>query len=128
MEAPAGVEAAMAPSTGAWEHHRVLQMPDGAGQGRQVAVVGTPEKPLNCFVRSVAVIERVGNALGTLAFTWATVVLLGGCPTVLRAVHDFWFATTIVFLEAARYAAVTNFILPRSIYTIALPIDLLRQL
>ena len=102
------------------------QLP-GSAPG-QVAVVGTPEKSLNCFVRSVAVIERVGNALGTLAFTWATVVLLGGCPTVLRAVHDFWFATTIVFLEAARYAAVTNFILPRSIYTIALPIDLLRQL
>ncbi|KAG2645348.1 hypothetical protein PVAP13_2KG421930, partial [Panicum virgatum] len=52
--------------------------------------------------------ERVGNALGTLAFTWATVVLLGGCPTVLRAVHDFWFATTIVFLEAARMFSRNN--------------------
>ncbi|OEL24907.1 hypothetical protein BAE44_0014072 [Dichanthelium oligosanthes] len=76
----------------------------GAGQGK----VATPEKPLNYFVRSVAVIERVGNALGTLAFTWATVVLLGGYPTVLRPFDDFWFATTIVFLEAARMFSRNN--------------------
>ncbi len=44
--------------------------------------------------------------LGTLAFTWATVVLLGGYPTVLRPDDDFWFATTMVFLEAARYVGV----------------------
>ncbi|RLN33258.1 hypothetical protein C2845_PM03G07110 [Panicum miliaceum] len=98
MEAPAG-------------EHRVLQMAaasdDGAGQGK-VVVVGTPEKPLNCFVRSVAVIERVGNALATLAFTWATVVLLGGYPTVLSPADDFWFATTIVFLEAARMFSRNN--------------------
>ncbi|KAF8668839.1 hypothetical protein HU200_052040 [Digitaria exilis] len=36
------------------------------------------EKQLNGFVKAVVRIERVGNALGTLAFTWATVVLLGG--------------------------------------------------
>ena len=112
--------------TGTGGEHRV-RMPAKGGDG-QAGEGAKPEKQLNGFVRAVALIERLGNALGTLAFTWATVVLLGGCPTVLRAVHDFWFATTIVFLEAARYAAVTNFILPRSIYTIALPIDLLRQL
>uniref|UniRef100_M8BJP6 BLE2 protein n=1 Tax=Aegilops tauschii TaxID=37682 RepID=M8BJP6_AEGTA len=44
----------------------------------------------------------MGNALGTLTFTWATVVLLGGYPTVLRPGDDFWIVTTIVFLEAAR--------------------------
>ncbi|KAF0906431.1 hypothetical protein E2562_011429 [Oryza meyeriana var. granulata] len=38
----------------------------------------TTEEQLNCFVRVVASVERAGNALGTLAFTWATVVLLGG--------------------------------------------------
>lgn len=70
----------------------------GAGQGK----VATPEKQLNRFVRCVALIERLGNAFGTLAFTWATVVLLGGYPTVLRSKDDFWVATTIVFLEAAR--------------------------
>nr|CAB3449609.1 unnamed protein product [Digitaria exilis] len=67
-----------------------------------------PEKMLNCFVRSIALVERAGNALGTLAFTWATVVLLGGYPTVLRPTDDFWFATTIVFLEAARMFSRNN--------------------
>ncbi|PAN19686.2 hypothetical protein PAHAL_3G290200 [Panicum hallii] len=67
-----------------------------------------PEKQLNGFVRAVALIERLGNAFGTLAFTWATVVLLGGYPTVLRQDCDFWFATTIVFLEAARMFSRNN--------------------
>jgi len=74
----------------------------GAGEGELVA---TAERRLNCFVRYVALIERLGNALGTLAFTWATVVLLGGYPTVLRSdndKNDFWFATIIFFLEAFR--------------------------
>nr|CAB3455167.1 unnamed protein product [Digitaria exilis] len=68
----------------------------------------TPEKKLNGFVRAVALIERAGNALGTLAFTWATVVLLGGYPTVLRQQNDFWFATAIVFLEASRMFSRNN--------------------
>lgn len=62
-----------------------------------------PEKWLNGFIRAVALMERVGNALGTLAFTWATVVLLGGYAKDLGSEDDFWFATTIVYLEAARY-------------------------
>nr|TKW34732.1 hypothetical protein SEVIR_2G325200v2 [Setaria viridis] len=73
----------------------------GAGHQGKAA---TPEKPLNCFVRSIAVIERVGNALGTLAFTWATVVQLGGYPTVLRPIDDF----VLVFLEAARMFSRNN--------------------
>lgn len=88
---------AMAEST-AGEHH--LPMP---AHGAGCAGSGdTPEKQLNGFVRVVALIERVGNALGTLAFTWATVVLLGGYPTVLRKDSDFWFSAAIVFLEASR--------------------------
>ncbi|RLM86488.1 uncharacterized protein C2845_PM04G32680 [Panicum miliaceum] len=67
-----------------------------------------PEKQLNGFVRAVALIERLGNAFGTLAFTWATVVLLGGYPTVLRQDRDFWFATIIVFLEASRMFSRNN--------------------
>ncbi|EEE67703.1 hypothetical protein OsJ_25371 [Oryza sativa Japonica Group] len=60
-----------------------------------------PEEQLNCFVQVVASVERVGNALGTLAFTWATVVLLGGYPTSITCV-DFAYATALFFLEAAR--------------------------
>jgi len=76
---------------------------DGAdAHGATSLLPPQPEKKLNNFVRAVALIERLGNALGTLAFTWATVVLLGGYPTVLCGHDDFAFVTVIVFLEAAR--------------------------
>ncbi|CAN6231286.1 unnamed protein product [Urochloa humidicola] len=86
----------MAQSSG--REHCGIQAP-ARRSGMQAA---SPEKMLNLFIRFVALVERAGNALGTLAFTWATVVLLGGYPTVLRPTDDFWFAATIVFLEAAR--------------------------
>uniref|UniRef100_A0A0E0AJA0 Uncharacterized protein n=1 Tax=Oryza glumipatula TaxID=40148 RepID=A0A0E0AJA0_9ORYZ len=75
-------------------------------RGEQVEAAGkmaTPEKWLNRFVRVVALVERTGNALGTLAFTWATVILLGGYPTELDSKNDYWFITVIVFLEDFRY-------------------------
>jgi hypothetical protein len=59
------------------------------------------EALLNAFVRFIALLERTGNALGTLAFVWATVVVLGGFSEHLGC--DFWVATAIVFLEAFRY-------------------------
>nr|CAB3458817.1 unnamed protein product [Digitaria exilis] len=91
----------MAQSTTLGDHeHHVHMAPADTGD--------TPEKKLNGFVRAVALIERAGNALGTLAFTWATVVLLGGYPTVLRQQNDFWFATAIVFLEASRMFSRNN--------------------
>ncbi|WVZ69667.1 hypothetical protein U9M48_018420 [Paspalum notatum var. saurae] len=58
------------------------------------------EKRMNRFIRTVALLERLGNGLGTLAFTWATVVILGGFSTNLG--QDFWYATAIVFIEAFR--------------------------
>ncbi|WVZ66870.1 hypothetical protein U9M48_016033 [Paspalum notatum var. saurae] len=76
--------------------------PSHHGAGQEGEATAMPERRLNCFVRSVALMERVGNALGTLAFTWATVALLGGYPTALRISDDFWYATAIFFLEAAR--------------------------
>uniref|UniRef100_A0A0E0LP67 BLE2 protein n=1 Tax=Oryza punctata TaxID=4537 RepID=A0A0E0LP67_ORYPU len=87
--------------------HR-LQMPPAHGGGRQGRQVASPEKWLNRFVRVVALMERTGNALGTLAFTWATVVLLGGYPTVLRTEDDFYYATAIIFIEAARMFSRNN--------------------
>ncbi|KAI5008485.1 hypothetical protein ZWY2020_009533 [Hordeum vulgare] len=74
----------------------------GAGRAGKAAAAAQPEMALNHFVRFVALIERLGNALGTLAFTWATVVLLGGYSKDLSLDDDFWYATTIVFLEATR--------------------------
>jgi hypothetical protein len=62
----------------------------------------TDDKRLNYFVGAVALMERLGNGLGMLAFTWATVVVLGGFSTDLG--KDFWYATAIVFLEGFRYA------------------------
>ncbi|EEC82589.1 hypothetical protein OsI_27143 [Oryza sativa Indica Group] len=84
--------------------HRLQIAAKSDGQGRAAA----PEKWVNCFVRVVALMERTGNALGTLAFTWATVVLLGGYPSVLRSQDDFWYATAIFFLEAARMFSGSN--------------------
>uniref|UniRef100_A0A0E0LP62 Uncharacterized protein n=1 Tax=Oryza punctata TaxID=4537 RepID=A0A0E0LP62_ORYPU len=80
------------------------------GEQVEAGKMATPEKRLNRFVRLLALMERTGNALGTLAFTWATVVLLGGYPAELGSHDDFWFATAIVFLEAishCRYGTVS---------------------
>jgi hypothetical protein len=63
------------------------------------------EALLNAFARFIALIERTGNALGTLAFVWASVVVLGGFPDHLG--DDFWVATAIVFLEAFRYPPIS---------------------
>uniref|UniRef100_A0A0E0I514 BLE2 protein n=1 Tax=Oryza nivara TaxID=4536 RepID=A0A0E0I514_ORYNI len=82
--------------------HRI-QMPAVAsesGQADHKAVAAAPENWLNYFVRLLAGIESAGNALGTLAFTWGTVVLLGGFPSNLK--DDFGYATAIFFLEATR--------------------------
>ncbi|XP_024313294.1 uncharacterized protein LOC100833744 isoform X2 [Brachypodium distachyon] len=88
--------------------HRVPMPPAYPHAGHIGAAA--PEGRLNRFVRFVALTERVGNALGTLAFTWATVVLLGGYasdlgkddPNDRGSQYDFWYATAIVLLEALR--------------------------
>uniref|UniRef100_J3MNL2 Uncharacterized protein n=1 Tax=Oryza brachyantha TaxID=4533 RepID=J3MNL2_ORYBR len=91
----------MESSTGGGGEHSVSVRTRAQGEGK--GKMAAPERQLNWFVHVVATVERVGNALGTLGFTWATVVLLGGYPTMLRPSDDFLFATAIVFLEAARY-------------------------
>jgi hypothetical protein len=59
-------------------------------------------KTLNKIVFCVAFLEWAGNAAGTLAFIWATVVLLGGfCSLLIRV--DFWFATAMVFMEGSSW-------------------------
>ncbi|KAM3383760.1 hypothetical protein ACQJBY_008432 [Aegilops geniculata] len=81
--------------------HRI-QIPAHGASGPATMNTTGPEKRLKNFVHAVALIERGGNALGTLAFTWATVVLLGGYSKDLSLEDDFWYATAIVFLEATR--------------------------
>ncbi|KAL6857043.1 hypothetical protein ACP4OV_018425 [Aristida adscensionis] len=60
-----------------------------------------PEEKLNGLVFWLAFLERAGSAVGTVAFIWATVVLLGGFCSQLNPL-DFWFATVIIFVEATR--------------------------
>ncbi|OEL23101.1 hypothetical protein BAE44_0015880, partial [Dichanthelium oligosanthes] len=56
---------------------------------------------LNKIVFFIAFFDWAGNAIGTLSFLWATVVLLGGfCSQLSR--KDFWFATVMVFTEGSR--------------------------
>ena len=61
-------------------------------------------KSLNRIVFCVAFLEWAGNAVGTLAFLWATVVMLGGFSSLLSRM-DFWFATVMVFVEGSRCVA-----------------------
>ncbi|KAF8676009.1 hypothetical protein HU200_047512 [Digitaria exilis] len=71
------------------------------GRRRRKSAASKQERRLNGFVRFVAFGEWTGNAFGTLAFLWATVVLLGGYCKDLNHV-DFWCATAIIFIEAFR--------------------------
>ena len=59
---------------------------------------------LHQIVFCVAFLEWAGNAVGTLAFLWATVVMLGGFSSLLCRM-DFWFATVMVFVEGSRCVA-----------------------
>jgi hypothetical protein len=76
---------------------------DAATRRRCKAPPEPPEKHLNRFVRIIAFIERAGNGLGTLVFTWATVVILGGFSTMLTT-REFNCATLLALLEATRSA------------------------
>ncbi|PVH39298.1 hypothetical protein PAHAL_5G472900 [Panicum hallii] len=53
-----------------------------------------------CLVTEVFV-QILATGVGTLAFIWATVVLLGGFSTYLHKA-DFWVITGIVFVQAAK--------------------------
>ncbi|KAJ3676313.1 hypothetical protein LUZ60_003725 [Juncus effusus] len=60
-----------------------------------------PEKEIAIFALRLAVLEKAASGLGTLAFVWATVVLLGGFAFALTR-RDFWFVTVILVVEGAR--------------------------
>nr|CAB3489473.1 unnamed protein product [Digitaria exilis] len=58
-----------------------------------------PEERLNIVILISAILWKVMNGFGTLAFVWATVVLLGGFSTLVTP-RDFWFVTAISFIQA----------------------------
>jgi hypothetical protein len=47
---------------------------------------------LNRIVFCVAFLEWAGNAIGTVASLWATVVFLGGFCSLLSRIGYYWFA------------------------------------
>jgi hypothetical protein len=59
---------------------------------------------LNMIVFCVAFLEWAGNTVGTVAFIWATVVLLGGFCSLLSRM-DFWFSAIMIFMEGSRCVA-----------------------
>ncbi|CAL9044088.1 uncharacterized protein LOC135673315 [Musa acuminata AAA Group] len=60
-----------------------------------------PEKKLTLFAFRLALLEKSASGLGTLAFVWATVVLLGGFAIKLEG-KDFLFVTIILVIESTR--------------------------
>ncbi|KAF0915888.1 hypothetical protein E2562_000533 [Oryza meyeriana var. granulata] len=57
------------------------------------------EDKLNWYRLRSAVCYKAASGFGTLAFIWATVVLLGGFATLVKQ-RDFWFVTIIAFIQA----------------------------
>uniref|UniRef100_A0A453DF46 Uncharacterized protein n=1 Tax=Aegilops tauschii subsp. strangulata TaxID=200361 RepID=A0A453DF46_AEGTS len=55
---------------------------------------------INKYALTVAYIRFALKSIGALLLLWATVVLLGGFVSSLKRV-DFWYLTTIAFLQAA---------------------------
>lgn len=63
--------------------------------------VAPPEHRLTVLAMQLAVLEKAVSRLGTLAFIWATVVLLGGFAITLSRT-DFWCITVLLLTEGAR--------------------------
>ncbi|KAF7045840.1 hypothetical protein CFC21_054904 [Triticum aestivum] len=61
----------------------------------------SPEHCLTVLALQLAVLEKAATGLGTLAFVWATVVLLGGFAITLDRT-DFWCITGLLLIEGTR--------------------------
>jgi len=66
-----------------------------------------PELRLNICLVSEVFVQILATGVGTLAFIWATVVLLGGFSTSLHKA-DFWVITGIVFVQASKVVGVNS--------------------
>lgn len=60
-----------------------------------------PESAITLFAYRVAILEKIASNLGTVAFLWATVVLLGGFATTAK-ITDFWVVALLLFTEGVR--------------------------
>jgi len=102
------------PAAASGDRETSIPMPAGAAAADpagnellRASAAAKSENRLNRLVRFVALGEWAGNAFGTLAFLWATVVLLGGFCSNLDPT-DFWYATAIIFIEAFRFVSYTS--------------------
>nr|XP_043629862.1 uncharacterized protein LOC122601158 [Erigeron canadensis] len=68
---------------------------------KQKQLSRAPEKKLTLFALRLAILEKAATGLGTLAFIWATVVLLGGFAITIDKL-DFWLVTIILLVESTR--------------------------
>ncbi|KAL6857045.1 hypothetical protein ACP4OV_018427 [Aristida adscensionis] len=85
---------------GGGEHSTIMVPPEPA-KPEQLGEMVKAERKLNSIVFGVALLEWAGNAVGTVASLWATVILLGAFCSQLNP-RDFWFATAMIFIEATR--------------------------
>ncbi|OAY75294.1 hypothetical protein ACMD2_26829 [Ananas comosus] len=74
---------------------------DDSDDDDAAASEAAPERQLTRFALRIAILEKAASGVGTLAFVWATVVLLGGFAVLLQP-KDFYFVTTIVLIEGTR--------------------------
>ncbi|XP_064981884.1 uncharacterized protein LOC135623178 [Musa acuminata AAA Group] len=63
--------------------------------------IEAPEKKLTLFAFRLGILEKSASGLGTLAFVWATVVLLGGFSSALVR-KDFVIVTVLLVTESTR--------------------------
>ncbi|XP_008800207.2 uncharacterized protein LOC103714657 isoform X2 [Phoenix dactylifera] len=85
-----------------FEPQKTPSNPTPAGRnGSQGSTIRAPEKKLTLFALRLAILEKAASGLGTLAFIWATVVLLGGFASMLEK-RDFWSVTIILLIEGTR--------------------------
>nr|CAD1833657.1 unnamed protein product [Ananas comosus var. bracteatus] len=74
---------------------------DDSDDDDAAASAAAPERELTRFALRIAILEKAASGVGTLAFVWATVVLLGGFAVLLQP-KDFYFVTAIVLIEGTR--------------------------
>ncbi|RZS16188.1 hypothetical protein BHM03_00048142 [Ensete ventricosum] len=74
---------------------------DPTPTARNGSSIDAPEKKLTLFAFRLGILEKSASGLGTLAFVWATVVLLGGFSSALVR-KDFVIVTVLLFTESTR--------------------------